>query len=185
MIIVFSLVSCNKNKQADIYPIVLNLYNIEKEDIKAYFINDTTDANDEILNADTYTYENIDVAHWFNINLKEKIVFNSINSASFIHNKSNFKESFDAVFRNMKVGFQKDIVEFIIYNQFSDSFDTLKAVGNINIITIEGTFIKTGTETGVEYQKLSIKEIKKSLQIDWNGDINDTIRYYHFKLEYN
>jgi len=142
---------------------VLSLYDVEKGDIKAYFINDNSDTNDEILNTDPYTYENIDTINFFDAHLIDSIIFHSSETASFIFKQSEFKVALDFFYKRMEVNFKQD--------------------------SVEGTYVNaslgTGIEVSIRRKKISIKEIKKGLQVNCYGNIGATVKFYNFKLKYN
>ncbi|OQX96351.1 MAG: hypothetical protein B6I20_14540 [Bacteroidetes bacterium 4572_117] len=142
---------------------MLSLYDVEKGDIKAYFINDNSDTNDEILNTDPYTYENIDTINFFDAHLIDSIIFHSSETASFIFKQSEFKVALDFFYKRMEVNFKQD--------------------------SVEGTYVNaslgTGIEVSIRRKKISIKEIKKGLQVNCYGNIGATVKFYNFKLKYN
>lgn len=182
-IVLFIIISCKKEESK--YPIILELNKIEKEEFKAYFIKDTTDANDKILNADSYTYENIDTNNLFNGFVIEKIIFNSNSSASFIFNESPYKGSYDILCKNMEVHYEHDIIKFIHYNPLSEGFDTTNTIGNKSRITFEGIFATSDLLIFMDYKKMTIEDIKNYIYGDVFESINDTLKFYNFKLIYN
>ena len=168
---------------------MLSLYDVEKGDIKAYFINDNSDTNDEILNTDPYTYENIDTINFFDAHLIDSIIFHSSETASFIFKQSEFKVALDFFYKRMEVNFKQDSVELVYYNYISESNDTTFIYGNTNELNISGTYVNaslgTGIEVSIRRKKISIKEIKKGLQVNCYGNIGATVKFYNFKLKYN